>query len=92
MRFIQGYAVDKVLDLAPLLEPEQSIFRDPFAPERRFEQRFPELEAMLPTFMPGYEQSLMAARNILNFLDDHFEINQEMKAEIVSLCDKISCT
>lgn len=87
MRFIQGYAVDRVLDLVTLLYEEQPAFRDSFANERRFEQRFPALESLLPRFMLGYDQSLVAARNVLNFLDEHFEINQAMKAEIVSLCD-----
>jgi hypothetical protein len=85
MRFIQNHAVDRVLDLAPLLETEQSSLRDPFATDRRFEQRFPDVTRHLPSFMPGYEHSIAAAKNILNFLDDHFEINQAMKAEIVSL-------
>ena len=85
MRFIQNYAVDRVLDLAPLLETEQSALRDSFATDRRFEQRFPNVAMYLPLFMPGYEHSIAAAKNILNFLDDHFEINQAMKAEIISL-------
>jgi hypothetical protein len=87
MRFIQGYAVDRLLELAPLLIAEQSAFPDPFANERRFEQRFPVLEYLLPTFMPGYDQSMMAAQNILNFLDEHFQINKAIKAEIRSLCE-----
>lgn len=88
MRFIQGYAVDRVLDLVPLLYEEQPTFRDPFANERRFEQRFPDLTDLLPTFMLGYKQNLLSAQNILNFLDRNFEINQAMKTEIVSLCHK----
>ncbi|MBE2223605.1 MAG: hypothetical protein IAF02_18835 [Anaerolineae bacterium] len=86
MRFIQSYAVDRVLDLVPFLQEEQPALRDPFASERRFEQRFPEFSGLLPSFMPGYKHSLTAARNILNFLDDHFEISQAMKVEIISLC------
>ncbi|HUM68491.1 MAG TPA: hypothetical protein PLK31_06555, partial [Chloroflexota bacterium] len=40
-RFVQGYAVDRVLELAALVEDEQPAFRDVFGEERRFEQRFP---------------------------------------------------
>ena len=87
MRFIQGYAVDRLLELAPLLVEEQSAFPDPFANERRFEQRFPDLEDLLPAFMPGYDQSMIAAQNILNFLDEHYQINRAIKAEIRSLCE-----
>ena len=39
LRFIQGYAVDRVLELARRVESEQPGFPDPFNAERRFEQR-----------------------------------------------------
>jgi len=41
-RFIQGYAVDRILELSPLLEQERAAHRDPYGPERRYEQRFPQ--------------------------------------------------
>ncbi len=43
MRFIQGYAVDRILDLAPLLANEQLPIRDPFA--------WPVDSRLLPTGM-----------------------------------------
>jgi hypothetical protein len=48
-RFIQNYAVDRILDLAARIEAEQPAFKDQFASERRFEQRFPELASRLPS-------------------------------------------
>jgi hypothetical protein len=86
MRFIQNYAVDRVLDLAPLLYEAQPAFQDPFDHARRIEQRFPDFAEQLSTFMLGYEQSLASANNILRFLDEHFEINQAMKTAILQLC------
>jgi hypothetical protein len=88
MRFIQGYAVDRLLELAPLLVNEEFAIADLFAHERRFEQRFPELQTLLPTFMPGYNQSITAAQNILDFLDQYYDVNQAMKSEILHLCQQ----
>ncbi len=85
-RFIQGYAVDRVLDLAALVEEAQSAFHDPFAQERRFEQRFPETAVYLPQFIQGYAKSPESARAILHFLDDHFELNPALKQAIEELC------
>ncbi len=89
MRFIQNYAVDRVIELASLLEDQQPGLQDPFALERRVEQRLPALAVTLPTFTPGYEQSLSAAKAILHFLDNNFSINQKMKVEILKLCENI---
>lgn len=90
MRFIQSYAVDRVIELASLLEEQQPGLQDLFALERRVEQRLPALAVTLPTFAPGYEQSLSAAKAILQFLDDNFNINQKMKLEILKLCENVS--
>lgn len=84
-RFIQGYAVDRVLDLAALLEEERPGFHDPFAQERRFEQRFPETAVHLSQFIQGYEKSPQSARAILHFLADHFALNPAMKQAIEEL-------
>jgi lincosamide nucleotidyltransferase B/F len=86
VRFIQNYAVDRVLDLAARIEAEQPAFKDQFAGERRFEQRFPELAGQLPQFITGYEGSLKSALAILEFLERHFEVNPQMAAAIRDLC------
>ena len=81
-RFIQGYAVDRILELAPLIEEAQGGTADAFDRERRFEQRFPQTAVHLPHFLPGYEQSPQAALAILAFLEGHFTLNQGMKEAI----------
>jgi hypothetical protein len=87
-RFIQGYAVDRILDLAPQIESEQPSHKDPFMTERRFEVRFPHTAALLPQFMQGYDRTPESARAILGFLDQHFEVNGVMKRMILALCEQ----
>ncbi len=86
MRFIQGYAVDRVLQLADLVETKTAARGDPFAIERRFEQRYPGVSAHLPAFLQGYERNCASALAILAFLEGHFEVNQELAAAIRGLC------
>jgi hypothetical protein len=85
-RFIQNYAVDRILDLAARIEAEQPAFKDQFASERRFEQRFPETARQLPGFVAGYQASPQAALAILDFLESHFEVNPYMAQAIRELC------
>jgi hypothetical protein len=86
-RLIQGHAVDRILDLAPLVEPETPSHRDPFSGERRFEQRFPNVAAELPRFNQGYERSPESALAILEFLERHFEVNPAMATAIRDLVE-----
>jgi hypothetical protein len=86
-RFIQGYAVDRVVDLAAQIETGQSGLSDPFDGARRFEMRFGETAVHLPQFIPGYDHSPAAAQAILEFLDEHFAVNAAMKQAILSLID-----
>jgi hypothetical protein len=81
-RFIQQYAVDRILELAPTLSPEGAVQKDPFNRERRFELRFPELAKELPRFVQGYERSRESAMAILDFLEKHFEVNPSLAGEI----------
>ena len=85
-RFIQQYAVDRVLELAAQVEPEQAAHKDHFAFERRYEQRFPRTAELLPTFIQGYERSRESADAILGFLEQHFDINVAMARVIRALC------
>jgi lincosamide nucleotidyltransferase B/F len=85
-RFIQGYAVDRILELAPYLEATQPAHADPFQPERRFERRFPEIAACLPDFVPGYANSPQAAQAILAYIDQHFDVAPFIKSAILKLC------
>jgi lincosamide nucleotidyltransferase B/F len=85
-RFIQWYAVDRLLELAEYIEPEQRVARDIFANERRFEQRYPGLAHEVPAWMQGYERNRESALAILSFLEQHFEINPALAEAIRAQC------
>ncbi|MBZ0285607.1 MAG: hypothetical protein K8L97_33055 [Anaerolineae bacterium] len=84
-RFVQGYALDRVLELSVLVETEQPAYRDIFTLERRYEQRFPITSQELGAFMQGYERTPESAAAILSFLERHFEVNPAIKKAIIDL-------
>ncbi|MFC4427975.1 hypothetical protein [Deinococcus navajonensis] len=79
-RFIQSYAVDRVLALASWQDSSEGA--DPYMPERRFEQRFPEVAASLPRMMQGYAHNRDSALCILAWLENHADVHPRMAAEI----------
>lgn len=81
-RFIQHYAVDRVLALAAATWPVQTGRADPFAPERRVEQRYPWLARQLPGFVQGYTRSRESASAILDALESHWPVDPAMAALI----------
>lgn len=85
-RFIQGHAVERVLELAALVEEEQPVQKDTFANERRYEQRFPGMVHVLPTFMQGYRRNQESAQAMLGYLERRFPINSAMAKAIRDLC------
>jgi lincosamide nucleotidyltransferase B/F len=87
MRFIQGYAVDRLLELAEYVESGNEVHRDLFVNERRFEQRFPNLIPQLSTWTQGYEKNRESALAILSFLEGHFEVNTALAEAIRKLCN-----
>lgn len=87
MRFIQSYAVDRVLELIESMEPAANAQRDVFNIERRFEVRHPEAALKISEMLSGYEHNVDSAKAILTFLDESFEINLSMKQAILSLID-----
>lgn len=86
-RFIQQYAVDRVMDLAAARTAEASPQEDAFDGPRRFERRYPSLAAVLPSFMQGYEGSAESAAAILAWLDATWEVEAAMKAAISALIE-----
>jgi lincosamide nucleotidyltransferase B/F len=86
MRFIQSYAVDRLLELVEYIDTPMEVHRDPFVSERRFEQRFPNLVPQLSMWTHGYEHNRESALAILEFLEKHFEVNQAISKEIRDLC------
>ncbi len=86
-RFIQGYAVDRVLELVDYVETAKQTHRDPFVNERRFERRFPNLVPTISTWMQGYDKNRESALAVLAFLETHFEVNGAITKAIHELCD-----
>lgn len=84
-RFVQHFAVDRVLELAQTLEAPQAPFADPFSLERRFEARFPHAAGHLAQFVQGYERTPESALAILEYLEAHFPINPAIAKEIRTL-------
>ncbi|MBN2146638.1 MAG: hypothetical protein JW726_04580 [Anaerolineales bacterium] len=87
-RFIQQHAVDRWIELAEQMEKPAQPLADPFASERRFEQRFPELAACLGDFIQGYAGVPASARAILAHLEQRFAVNPALKDAILALCDE----
>lgn len=87
MRLIQTHAVDRLIELAPHLQRPTSASADPFALERRFEARYPEIAAMLPRFAQGYDRSIESALASLAFLERHTTVNPAIKRRILELCE-----
>jgi hypothetical protein len=74
-RFIQGYAVDRIADLAQYMSGHETPGKDQFDSVRRFERRHPDLNAALPLLLPGYERTPEAAAAVLTLLDQHFALD-----------------
>ena len=69
-RMVQGHAVDRLIELDALRARADGArpAADPFARERRLEQRRPGLAAELPGVVPGYAHTPEAAVAILEAL------------------------
>jgi hypothetical protein len=87
MRFIQGYAVDRILELAPHLEPPQAVAPDRHGGERRFEFRFPQTAQALPGFLQGYDRTPQSARALLDFVAGRFPVEPLLYGWIEELLD-----
>jgi len=69
-RFVQGHALDRLIELDPLRQPPapEAPPADRFNRERRLEARQPALAAELPRLVPGYEHTPAAALALLDAL------------------------
>ncbi len=85
LRFIQGYAVDRVVELASLVESEGSALKDPYSGERRFEARFPMTARLLPGMLGGYERTPESALAVLAWLEQNFPVNPALAGRIREL-------
>lgn len=66
MRFVQGHALDRLIELDALRTRPPA--GDPFSGERRFEARQPAVAAELAALAPGYERTPQAALAMLDAL------------------------
>jgi len=85
MRLIQVYALDRLLQLAE--RRAQGGNRDPFALERRVEQRHPALRGSLAACVQGYAASPASALAILDWLQAHCTVPAAVAAHIRRLAD-----
>ncbi|MET8837972.1 hypothetical protein ABZV78_29240 [Micromonospora sp. NPDC004540] len=84
-RFIQSYAVDRVLALLRLTEPSPAHRRDPFDPSRRVEQAYPPEVLPLAAMVPGYRHNRAAARTTLDWLAARFPVDPAIADPIRAL-------
>lgn len=80
MRLIQVHAVDRLLQLAERRAPAAA--RDPFALERRIEQRHPDLVPLLARVAQGYRGSPASACALLEGLQAHHSVPPQVAAHI----------
>ncbi|MGS2616697.1 hypothetical protein ACVCAH_19525 [Micromonospora sp. LZ34] len=71
-RFIQSYAVDRVIALLNLTCPGAGHRRDPFDASRRVEQAYPPELLPLAAMVPGYQHNRQAAKVTLTWLEERF--------------------
>jgi hypothetical protein len=81
-RFIQNYAVDRVLELTAQRTSPAYGLADSFSIERRYEQRYPHLASYLPSFIQGYAANGPSALAILAYLEHVAEVNPVMAERI----------
>ncbi|WP_410503097.1 hypothetical protein RIF24_07600 [Exiguobacterium acetylicum] len=84
-RLIQQFAVGQLLYVLSAFEQEEATYVDPFAPERRIEQRFPEMVNRFSEMMPGYSQNKTAALAILDYIEQIHPVSPAMSNAIRSL-------
>jgi len=67
-RFVQQFALDKLMDLVEKTEPAQTSMVDSFVVERRIETRYPRFAQELASFAQGYNASSESALAHVNNL------------------------
>jgi len=67
-RFVQGHALDRLIELDALRDAGAGRGADPFNHDRRLEARRPALAAELPALLPGYLHTPRAALALLDAL------------------------
>jgi hypothetical protein len=84
-RFIQSYAVDRVIALLNLTSTQVRYRRDPFELSRRVEQAYPPNVLPLAAMVPGYERNRQAAQVTLAWLQERFTVDPVIASAIQQL-------
>ena len=88
-RFIQGYAVDRLLTVLGLLRVSTAATEDPFAVERRAERRFTPAQLPLEQLVPGYRHNAAAAKAVMRCLRAHASLDPAMAAAVHDLIARV---
>ncbi len=86
-RFIQQYAVDRIIDLLEQDEIALPAYKDIFSSERRIEERYPTISKELSKFIQGYNNNPQSAKAIIIYLDKKYPIASHIKEILLNLCD-----
>lgn len=86
MRFVQVYALDRLISLLDIsLSEERLTTRDGFCVDRRVELRHPAYLSDFKVMLSGVEDLPLCAQHMLDFVRKHYEINPAMAARIMDL-------
>lgn len=86
-RFVQGYAIDRILSVLHLLEHEVDYYPDSFGNERRLEKRYPRFAEIIGDMIQGYDYVPESAIRILNFIEEVYPVNRRLSDEIRRLAN-----
>ncbi len=89
-RFVESYAINGLLSVLYLLEPEVDFYPDKFGNERRVEKRFPQFSSRIGNMLQGYDKVPDSAIHILNYLEEIYPVNAKLSSEIRRLAN-MSC-
>ena len=82
IRFVESYAINGLLSVLHLLEPEVNFYPDKFGNERRVEKRFPHFASLMGKMPQGYDKVPESSTCILNYLEEIYPINAKLCSEI----------
>ncbi|MCL6604413.1 MAG: hypothetical protein K6T94_16235 [Paenibacillus sp.] len=89
VRFIESHAMNGIISVMHLLEPEVDSYPDKFSNERRVETRFPIFAQRIGGMMQGYDKVPESALQMLDYLEEIYPINPKIANEIRELANKL---
>ncbi|MBU2863628.1 hypothetical protein KO489_07235 [Reinekea forsetii] len=87
-KFVQSFALDRLIDLCHIQWTPKQNSQDIFMPDRRLENRFEAAEALIDQCAQGYSKTIESALAQLQWLEEHFEVNGAIAGEIRRLGKK----